>query len=46
MQALAEKEYCYKIMLLTGSRVDATLRFYEHAGYSRAKKTAFVQRLE
>lgn len=45
-KALAEREHCYKIMLLTGSREDATLRFYEHAGYNSAEKTAFVQRLE
>lgn len=45
-KALAEREHCYKIMLLAGSREDATLRFYEHAGYNSAEKTAFVQRLE
>ncbi|MER2142884.1 MAG: GNAT family N-acetyltransferase, partial [Eubacteriales bacterium] len=45
-RAIAVKEYCYKIMLLTGSREDATLRFYEHAGYNGTEKTAFIQRLE
>ena len=44
--ALAEREHCYKIMLLAGSREDATLRFYEHAGYNGTEKTAFIQRLE
>ncbi len=34
---------CYKIMLLTGSKEDATLRFYEKAGYNRKDKTAFIQ---
>ena len=43
---IAVKADCYKIMLLTGSREDATLRFYEHAGYNSTEKTAFIQRLE
>ncbi|MBR2798192.1 MAG: GNAT family N-acetyltransferase [Clostridia bacterium] len=45
-KALAEREHCYKIMLLTGSRDAATLRFYERAGYNSREKTAFTQRLE
>lgn len=40
---LAEKENCYKMMLLTGSREEGTLRFYERAGYNRNDKTAFIQ---
>ena len=43
---IAVKADCYKIMLLTGSRDAATLRFYEHAGYNSTEKTAFIQRLE
>ena len=39
----AEAAGCYKIMLMTGSRQEATLRFYERAGYNRTDKTAFVQ---
>ncbi len=31
---------CYKVMLMTGSKEDATLRFYEAAGFERGK-TAF-----
>lgn len=31
---------CYKVMLMTGSRQEATLRFYDKAGFSR-DKTAF-----
>lgn len=37
---------CYKIMLMTGSKEESTLRFYEAAGYNRTDKTAFVQWLE
>lgn len=40
---LAEKETCYKMMLLTGSKEESTLRFYERAGYNRNDKTAFIQ---
>ena len=40
---LAEKENCYKIMLLTGSKDPKTLAFYENAGYNSSDKTAFIQ---
>lgn len=40
---LAKKENCYKLMLLTGSKQEETLRFYERAGYNRKDKTAFIQ---
>ena len=40
---LAERENCYKLMLLTGSREEATLRFYRRAGYNDRDKTAFIQ---
>lgn len=35
---------CYKIMLATGSRQEATLRFYERAGFERGGKTFFEAR--
>jgi len=41
---LARAAGCYKIMLLTSSKEESTLRFYEKAGYSR-DKTGFVQKL-
>ena len=40
---IAEKENCYKMMLLTGSKKPKTLKFYENAGYNSSDKTAFIQ---
>jgi ribosomal protein S18 acetylase RimI-like enzyme len=40
---IAVKENCYKIMLLTGSKKESTLNFYERAGYNQNDKTAFIQ---
>lgn len=40
------RENCYKIMLLTSSKDEATHRFYRNAGYSSNDKAAFVQRIE
>ena len=40
---LAQAAGCYKLMLLTGAKDGATLRFYERAGYNCNDKTAFVQ---
>ena len=39
---LAVKANCYKIMLLTGSKKQSTLNFYEKAGYISTDKTAFI----
>ena len=40
---IAKRENCYKMMLLTGAKDQPTLDFYEHAGYNRQDKTAFIQ---
>ena len=40
---IALRENCYKMMLLTGSKSESTLNFYERAGYNRNDKTAFIQ---
>ena len=40
---IAQKAGCYKMMLLTGAKDPATLRFYERAGYNSSDKTAFIQ---
>ena len=41
---IAWKQGCYKVMLLTGSKQESTLRFYDQAGFTRGEKTAFVAR--
>ena len=44
LQAALEKAWnanCYKVLLATGSRREATLRFYEGAGFERDGKTYF-----
>ena len=43
---IAEQAGCYKMMLLTGSKEESTLRFYGNAGYNSTDKTAFIQWLE
>ena len=40
---IAEKNNCYKMMLLTGSKEKKTLDFYKNAGYNNTDKTAFIQ---
>ena len=40
---LARESGCYKVMLLTGRRDDATLNFYRGAGFNSEDKTAFIQ---
>lgn len=40
---IAEDNDCYKMMLLTGSKEEKTLKFYENAGYNSSDKTAFIQ---
>jgi len=42
---IAEAAGCYKIMLLTGSKKESTLKFYESNGFDRNAKTAFLIRL-
>lgn len=39
---IAAREGCYNIALLTGSKSEATLKFYENAGYNRNDKTGFI----
>lgn len=39
---LAWTQGCYKVMLLTGRKDLATLRFYEQAGFQAGVKTGFI----
>ncbi len=39
---LAWERNCYKVMLFTGRKDEATLRFYEQAGFEGSVKTGFV----
>jgi GNAT superfamily N-acetyltransferase len=40
---IAVNHRCYKIMLMTRSRLQSTLNFYRKAGYNAEDKTAFIQ---
>ncbi len=42
-KAVAKRQNCYKMMLLTGSKEQKTLDFYTRAGYNCTDKTAFIQ---
>jgi GNAT superfamily N-acetyltransferase len=41
-QQIAWERQCYKVMLLTSRKDEATLRFYEQAGFEAGVKTGFV----
>ena len=41
---IAWKADCYKVMLATGSKQEATLRFYEAAGFMKGGRTYFEAR--
>jgi GNAT superfamily N-acetyltransferase len=41
---MARSEGCYRVTLMTGSKREETLRFYEAAGLRRNTKTAFEAR--
>jgi len=42
---IAQENGCYKIMLMTGSKKESTIHFYEKCGFNMNDKTAFLKRL-
>ena len=42
---IATEHGCYKIMLMTGSKKESTLKFYENCGFNKNDKTAFIKHL-
>lgn len=42
---IARQADCYKIMLLTGSKKESTLHFYENCGFDQHIKTAFLKKI-
>ena len=40
---IAQSRRCYKMMLLTGSKEEATHKFYKDAGYNCTDKTGYIQ---
>lgn len=42
---IAKEHNCYKVMLMTGSKSEDTLRFYEKTGFSRGIKTGYIVNL-
>jgi GNAT superfamily N-acetyltransferase len=42
---ICREQNCYKVMLMTGSKKESTLNFYDRAGFHRGEKTAYQIRL-
>ena len=42
---IAREHNCYKVMLLTGHKDEATLNFYDRAGFVRGEKTGYILHL-
>jgi len=42
---IAKDNNCYKVMLLSGSKSEATINLYKNAGFSDTEKTGYIMRL-
>ena len=43
---ISEDKRCYKVMLMTSSKLESTLRFYENSGFQKGIKTGLVKKTE
>lgn len=43
---IAQSENCYRLILMTGSKLESTLNFYRRAGYDDKEKTGFILHLD
>ncbi len=43
---IAKAENCYRLILMTGSKLESTLNFYRCAGYDDKEKTGFILHLD
>jgi len=42
---IAKENNCYRIMFISGSKNESTLRFYLNSGFANTEKSAFVMKL-
>ncbi len=42
---ICRKKKCYKVMLMTSSKDESILKFYENTGFDRGEKTGFIKRI-